>query len=525
MKKLLLSLALVAAGAGFAAAQDVTFDFSSENVSKNADESGKITINGTVSGSNIQPLTSAVYQGVTISFEDGGNGTKPAWYATKVGNHNGDIRLYAKNSMTFTAPTGQHIEKIVFTMSSGQGSVTYNNFTVTSGTVDPVVDASNPPTNGMTVTWTKTTDVNEVTLTVPATAGAYTGAKNPQFRFITAVVTLANGGGQPTAPAAPEIKGATTFYGANTAITMTAGTGCDIYYTMSTTGEPAEPTASSAKYDGEIVISATTSFKAIAVKDGLSSAVTAATFTKGQALNVGSISDFLDQNTGEVCTFTTPVTVVGLYDKRYLFVQDATGSLQIFNGANTLDRPYRMGQTIKGFTVKRGVYNTTPQGEAADFVATFPATADGSEHFIAPKKIEPTEADVKANLNGYVYFTGKLTKTGNNYFMGPVQFYDRFTLGLLSDDLLDVNKDYAGYVVMFNTTPEMFYTQVGEPGTVGVSGIDAEQAAIYGAEGRVVAPEGAQVYNMAGMRVANQGLAAGIYLVRANGKTHKVVVR
>ena len=303
---------------------------------------------------------------------------------------------------------------------------------------------------------------------------------------------------------------------------MTAGTGCDIYYTMSTTGEPAEPTASSAKYDGEIVINATTSFKAIAVKDGLSSAVTAATFTKGQVMNVGSISDFLDQNTDEVCTFTNPVTVVGLYNKRYLFVQDATGSLQIFNGANTLDRPYRMGQTIKGFSVKKSVYNGTPQGDAADFVATFPATADGNEHFIAPKKIEPTEEAVKANLNGYVYFTGKLTKTGNNYFMGPVQLYDRFSLKLISDDLLNVDKDYAGYAVMFNTTPEMFYTQVGEPGTVGVSGIDAEQAAIYGAEGYVVAPE---VYNMAGMRVANEGLAAGIYLVRSGAKTYKVVVR
>ena len=109
--------------------------------------------------------------------------------------------------------------------------------------------------------------------------------------------------------------------------------------------------------------------------------------------------------------------------------------------------------------------------------------------------------------------------------MGPVQLYDRFSLKLISDDLLNVDKDYAGYAVMFNTTPEMFYTQVGEPGTVGVSGIDAEQAAIYGAEGYVVAPEGAQVYNMAGMRVANEGLAAGIYLVRSGAKTYKVVVR
>lgn len=516
MKKLLLSLALVAAGAGFSYADDVTFDFSDNT----------LTYDGKASGNNVQPLKSVSKDGVEFTFSKNTASTECAWYYILATDHaNAQIRMYSKASVKIAAPSGQKLNKIVFTMAKKDSSwpaKNYSNVTADNGTITPVLTAA-ADNSFTTLTWENAAGTDAVTITVPATKDSWASA-NPQFRFSKAVVTL-DGQGGPTAPAAPKINGAATFYGANTAITMTAGTGCDIYYTMSTTGEPAEPTASSAKYDGEIVINATTSFKAIAVKDGLSSAVTAATFTKGQAMNVGSISDFLDQNTDEVCTFTNPVTVVGLYNKRYLFVQDATGSLQIFNGANTLDRPYRMGQTIKGFSVKKSVYNGTPQGDAADFVATFPATADGNEHFIAPKKIEPTEEAVKANLNGYVYFTGKLTKTGNNYFMGPVQLYDRFSLKLISDDLLNVDKDYAGYAVMFNTTPEMFYTQVGEPGTVGVSGIDAEQAAIYGAEGYVVAPEGAQVYNMAGMRVANEGLAAGIYLVRSGAKTYKVVVR
>lgn len=534
MKKLLLSLAVVAAGSCMATAQEVTFDFAATNISKNADESGKIRLNGTVTSSNnIQPLESAVYQDITITFDNGGNSTKPAWYTTKVGTHEGDIRLYAKNSMTFTAPSGQHIEKIVFTMSSGQGSTTYNNFTVTSGTVDPVVSADNPPTNGMTVTWTKTTDVNEVTLSVPADKGAYTGAKNPQFRFITAVVTLANGGGGPVAPSAPEINGPATFYGANATITMTGATGADIYYTMSTNGEPADPTTSSLKYEGEIVINATTTFKAIAVKEGLSSTIATATFTKGTAMNVASIAEFLEQNNDEVCTFTSPVTVVGLYQKRYLFVQDATGYLQIFDGSNSLDRPYEMGQTISGFTVKRGAYNGTPQGNAADFASTFPATATGNTRDVLPFEIAATENDVKSNMNRLVYFRNvTITKNGNNYYVGAegefkgVQLYDRFGLKLVNDDLVGQNKDIEGYAVMFNTTPELFLTKVAAPNTIlSVEGIDNSETPIYGAEGYVVAPAEAVIYNMGGMRVANANLAKGIYLVRCNGKTVKVAVK
>lgn len=519
MKKLLLSLALVAAGAGFAQADTtVEFDFSDNT----------LTYDGTASNKNVQPLKSVSKDGVVFTFAKNTASTECAWYYILDTDHsNAQIRMYSKSSVKISAPSGQKLNKIVFTLAKKDSSwpvKNYSNVTADNGTITPTLTAA-PGNDFTSVTWENTAGVDEVTITVPANKDSWATA-NPQFRFSKAAVTITGQGGGPTAPAAPKINGAATFYGASTAITMTAATGADIYYTMSTTGEPAVPTTSSAKYDGEIVINATTSFKAIAVKDGLSSSVATATFTKGQAMNVASIADFLEQNTGEVCTFTNPVTVVGLYNKKYLFVQDATGALQIFDAAGSLDRPYKMGQTIKGFTVKNDVYNTTPQGAAKDFVATFPATADGVEQWVKPKQISATEADIKANLNAYVVLTDKITKTGNNYFMQDVQLFNRFSISnILTDALVDARKDATGFAVMFNTTPELFVTQVGEPGTLEVNGIDAEAAGIYGANGYVVAPEGAQVYNMAGMRVANQNLAAGIYLVRHNAKTVKVVVK
>ena len=518
MKKLLLSLALVAAGAGFASAQEVTFDFSDNT----------LTYDGTTSGKNVQPLKSVTNAGVVFTFNKNTASSDCAWYYILDTDHsNAQIRMYSKSSVKITAPTGKKLSKVIFTLAKKDKSwpaKNYSNVTADNGTITPILTAA-PGTDFTTVTWENTAGAEEVTITVPANKASWTTG-NPQFRFSKAVVTISGGGGGPTAPSAPKINGAATFYGANTSITMSAATGCDIYYTMTAgTTAPADPTTSSLKYDGEIVINGTTSFKAIAVKNGLSSSVTSKTFTKGEAISVSSIADFLEQNNDEVCTFTNPVTVMGLYNKRYLFVEDATGALQIFDGSSKLDRPYEMGQTIKGFTVQRGVYNNTPQGNAADFIGTFQATADGTAHYINPKSIASTEEAIKANLNRYVYITGAITKTGNNFFMNTVQFFDRFSLKLITDAMAGQTKDVAGFAVMFKTTPELYYTKVGEPNTLGVNGVEEGTEAIYGTYGSIVAPADAQIYNMSGMKVANGNLPAGIYLVRNNGKTTKVVVK
>jgi M6 family metalloprotease-like protein len=61
--------------------------------------------------------------------------------------------------------------------------------------------------------------------------------------------------------------------------------------------------------------------------------------------------------------------------------------------------------------------------------------------------------------------------------------------------------------------------------TSGVAEIVADDAEIYGAEGRVVAPVAAKVYNLSGMETTKENLPAGIYLVRYANKTVKVVVK
>ena len=75
--------------------------------------------------------------------------------------------------------------------------------------------------------------------------------------------------------AAPEISGETPFDESTTA-TITGPEGATLHYT--TNGDT--PTAESSTYSEALTLEATTTVKAIAVKDGVSSAVTSKTFTK-----------------------------------------------------------------------------------------------------------------------------------------------------------------------------------------------------------------------------------------------------
>ena len=84
------------------------------------------------------------------------------------------------------------------------------------------------------------------------------------------------------------------FFDDQTTVTMTADEGADIYYTT----DWSVPTDASTKYTGPFTISETTTIKAIAVKDGVGSAVTTKTITKRsntmKAPNIDGDNPFLD---------------------------------------------------------------------------------------------------------------------------------------------------------------------------------------------------------------------------------------
>ena len=89
--------------------------------------------------------------------------------------------------------------------------------------------------------------------------------------------TNTGGGETPSVTvAAPQFAGETQFE-ESTQVSISAESGASIYYTL----DGSTPTAESTLYSAPITLTDTTTVKAIAIKDGVSSSVTSRTYTKG----------------------------------------------------------------------------------------------------------------------------------------------------------------------------------------------------------------------------------------------------
>lgn len=83
--------------------------------------------------------------------------------------------------------------------------------------------------------------------------------------------------------AAPTISGDTTFT-ESTKVTITAAEGATIKYTT----DGSAPTSASSTYNAPLTLNATTTVKAIAIKDGVTSSVASKVFTKGKDDDIGT---------------------------------------------------------------------------------------------------------------------------------------------------------------------------------------------------------------------------------------------
>lgn len=90
------------------------------------------------------------------------------------------------------------------------------------------------------------------------------------------------GGSNPSTLAAPTISGNTTFT-ESTQVTITAAEGATIKYTT----DNSTPTSESSTYSAPLTLTATTTVKAIAIKDGVTSSVASKVFTKSSGGDMG----------------------------------------------------------------------------------------------------------------------------------------------------------------------------------------------------------------------------------------------
>ena len=182
---------------------------------------------------------------------------------------NGQVRLYAGSNAVFESK--RDITKVVLNAGNKAGTLTVN-----------VSDDGS--------TWVK---VKEQTTTTSYTAytfdlgGSYkyvqmvsTGA---QIRVSIATLTFSEdaggeGGETPVAPAAPTLPTSCNFDNSMTVEITNIAEGATAYYTTDGT----TPSAASTKYTAPFEITATTTVKAIAVNEGVSSEVASETYTKNE---------------------------------------------------------------------------------------------------------------------------------------------------------------------------------------------------------------------------------------------------
>ena len=252
---------------------------------------------------------------------------------------------------------------------------------------------------------------------------------------------------------APVITGEADFT-TSTTVTITASTG-DIYYT--TDGN--DPTTSSNKYTVPFTISATTTVKAIAHKDGISSSVAEKKFTKRELL---SVADAMALGEGKVAYLNQFEVVKVIKDNGYIFIKDATGAGLIYDKDNAKSMESLVeGASVSGFIGTKDLYYKHPQ--LTPNVAYSDLTVTGSGAAVATEISELKEAD----LNKYVVLKGVTFATATNISSHPTNNGIKYRAQFGSSYQFEVGTlyDIYGFVGKYNDNLQFWFLEAAVAGS------------------------------------------------------------
>lgn len=306
-------------------------------------------------------------------------------------------------------------------------------------------------------------------------------------------------------------------------LTISGDEGATIYYTL----DGSEPSTASTQYTQAINITATTTVKAIAVKDEDQSAVVSATYTF--PTEVANIAAFQTMQEGDFIKITGTVTIIYSDANSSVYLQDASGSTLIYDRNFAQTEGLVNGKTMTGLVADVDNYNGL---QLTNVIA--PALADGSE--VEPTIVTEISA---ADLHKYVMFE-------NVQFKADADFTERKSEGTLTNEVnvrnnlyntnlgtvtADKNYNVVGFVSVYNNNAQLYPISITEHSTGSaiqnnkVSSIRFDGQTIYNPENANIV-----VYSLVGTVVAegntdidmsNQN--SGIYIVRAGKSVTKIV--
>ena len=454
-----------------------------------------------------EDLTSLQLGGYGFTFTHvSGNNAPTYYYATSTNpKQQCDIRVYNEATMTITAPAGQEILSIEF---SGSKADTKNpgKYQANTGSLNVAsASAMNWTGNATAITFTYQASYRISTLKIETGTSSMETLEAPVF-------TPASG---------------TTFGDDGLAVTIAGPEGAAIYYTL----DGSMPSKESNLYDAPIALTATTTVKAIAVKEGMNdSPVATATYTKDMVMK--TLADIVAAGLEDEKTeFTYGGNAVVTYvNGQNLYVRDESASLLLYNKDGFGDK-YANGDILTGF-----------KGTFKNYYSTYEmmVNAESMGEAVKGEAAQPVEINIgtltEKEQNSYVILKGATIKSETiadkttvyaQKDGDEIAMYDKFKIEIAdSEKAMDIVAIVSYYQQKGADAPELQLYPISINEASGVEAVEGEEAQVYVLGGSIIAPEGAEVYSVNGARVNANGLAAGVYVVRlADGNAVKVLVK
>ena len=340
---------------------------------------------------------------------------------------------------------------------------------------------------------------------------------------------------EPTQVAAPAFSPSGGLYTAPQSVSITTETeGASIYYTT----DGANPTASSTLYTEPITVSATTTIKAIAIKEGMDNS-SIATITYTFPVEVADIAEFNALPNNTVAKITGAITVA-YQNGNNLFVQDASGWLLIY-GSTT--KTYQNGDQLTGVIGTFLMFGTPAYPELTPVAGIeLPDGVVGAP--VIPAALAPADL-TNADLNRYVSLSdveiaADVTYTGATGVSGTIINGDgtmiiRDYWGLIKNTFSQGDKVNVTGFVRYASSAIMIYALSIDSYT-GINNPQLAAANVY-AENGVICINNLQgtakinVYDLSGKLIFQTTtatatkipVAKGVYVVKVGTQAFKVV--
>lgn len=323
-------------------------------------------------------------------------------------------------------------------------------------------------------------------------------------------------------------------------VTITSDTdGAVIYYTT----DGSEPTTSSPSYSTEIPVSATTTIKAIGVKDGMTNSIVAsATYTF--PTEVADIAEFIALPEGTVAKITGTLTVVTQQQTTNLFVQDESGWLVIYGNSG---KTYQSGDQLTGVIGKFLMFGT-PAYPELELISEIELPNGVAGEPAVPAVVAP-ENLTNADLNRYVSF--KNVEIAENITFTTTDREPNGTI-VTDDEAMIIRNHYnlintsfaagdmvnlTGIVRTINSTIGIYLLSIENAGNVNINDTQADATKVYVTNGNVIIVSEqvqlVEIFNITGQKLVTKNIAegtnnipvnSGIVFVTIGGEVIKVVV-